>query len=424
MRTPRCIWHVVILVAAINTLPILPGNAQHAHAADVCAWAGIYPTVLTPYCDSGGIDTRSLECQLRFELSGGVHGLLVLGTIGEGQYTSMDERAQVIATAVRVACQAVPVVVGIHTCNLDDARAQMVQACTLGASAVLVKYLGNPTASGPEVLGFYAALCDLHILPILYYHYPSQTKLRLKPEEVAAIVSLPGVVGIKESTLNLRAVKAHICLTRGQGKVFLSGTALNLTQFMDLGGHGVMCPEAVLLPAPTVQAYVAYVSGRHGEARRIQAHLFYMTPILRSGGLPPAVNRAILMCAEDHLVPMPIGHDQPQARLKAALNCVGCPTSVSVKCPLPPLTPADEQRVNKTMARLRSIDWCEAALDAGPLPMEAAWRDQDENDQTQTKSSSPSEYQRMFLKMGPFQLGPGGGGRNLWRTQGDGLGGF
>ena len=55
-------------------------------------WAGIYPTVVTPLCECG-VDTVSLERQLRHELAGGVHGLLVLGTIGEGQYARPDERA-------------------------------------------------------------------------------------------------------------------------------------------------------------------------------------------------------------------------------------------------------------------------------------------------------------------------------------------
>src|SRR6516165_2003631 len=63
---------------------------------------GVFPTVLTPY-DCSGLDLASLERQIEHELHGGVNGLLVLGTLGEGQYLSMEERAQVISTAVRVA---------------------------------------------------------------------------------------------------------------------------------------------------------------------------------------------------------------------------------------------------------------------------------------------------------------------------------
>ncbi len=356
MRARDRRWAGVILLAVLSSFPGTSALLPRAAAGCPCpALAGIYPTVVAPLACGGGIDTAALERQLRFDLDGGVHGLLLLGTIGEGEYLTLDERAELITTAVRVAGPAVPIVVGIHTCDLDAARTQLVQAKQLGATAVLIKYAGNPCAAPGEVLGFFAALCDLHALPILYYHYPAQTRLKLSPEDVAAILCLPGVVGIKESTLNLREVRAHMRLTCGQGKVFLSGSALNLTQFLELGGHGAMCPEALLLPALTVRAYDAYRQGCRAEARAIQAGLFEMTPILLARPKPPAAVRLMLTSAEDHRLPVPMGKDQPQARLKDALNYLGVPTPTAVKCPLPPLTEREDRRVRKTVCRLRQL---------------------------------------------------------------------
>src|ERR1700720_3968080 len=119
---------------------------------------GVIPTVLTPYCCATGIDVRSLEAQIRRELAGGCHGLLVLGTLGEGETIPFEERVPVIRPAVSVAGPCVPVIVGIHTCDVNQAIAQMQQAKQLGATAVLVKFTGNPGASGQDVLAFYAAL--------------------------------------------------------------------------------------------------------------------------------------------------------------------------------------------------------------------------------------------------------------------------
>src|SRR5262249_3453352 len=156
-------------------------------------------------------------------------------------------------------------------------------------------------------------------------------KLKLSAHDVAHILMLSEVVGIKESTLDLREVEQHMQLTCGQGKVFLTGTALNLTQFMKLGGHGAMCPEAVLLPGPTVQAYNAARSGGWHEARAIQSELFVMLPILRGRSMGTTFTRALFMTAQDHKVALPMGSDHPQARLKLALNCVGVPTPTAVK---------------------------------------------------------------------------------------------
>jgi 4-hydroxy-tetrahydrodipicolinate synthase len=405
----RAVRTLVILLAVLTARPLASAQAGPpiAAAPDCCTWAGIYPTVLTPFCD-GGVDTAALEREIRYQLHGGVHGLLLLGTFGEGQYVTLEERAQVVATAVRVAGPHVPVIVGIHTCNWDEAALQLRQAKELGAAAVLVKYLGNPKASADEVLGFYAALADLHVLPILYYHFPGQTGLALTPEQIAAIVSLPGVVGIKESTLNLREMEAHIRLTHGLGKAVFTSTALSLTQFLALGGQGAMCPEAALLPGPTVQAYAAFVQGRHDEARAVQKDLFVLLPILRTRPTLPAVEAPLQMAAEDHKVPLPLGDDHPQAQLKAALACLGVPMSAMVKCPLPPLTEREKQRVQAAVTRAQRTDW-EAAAYQAPAPP----RD------TDTEASRGG----FLLQTGAIQLGPGVG-RNLWRWQWDGEGGF
>jgi dihydrodipicolinate synthase/N-acetylneuraminate lyase len=387
---------LVILLALLTTLPC------RATAGPCSPWAGIYPIVMTPFCDHG-VDTAALELELRYQLHGGVHGFLLLGTFGEGEYTTMDERAQVIATAVRVAHGKMPVIVGIHTCRLDEATAQVMQAKELGASAVLVKYLGNPHAAVAEVFGFYSALCDLHALPIFYYHFPSETGLKLKAEEVAAIVNLDGMVGIKESSLNLPDEEAHIRLTH---KAVFTSTALNLTQILDMGGAGAMCPEAVLLPGPTVQTYDAYVHGHHDEARALQKELFATVPITSTRPTPPALARFVGMSAADHTMALPLKPECPQAQMKAALGCFGVPMSVEVKCPLPPLTEHERKKVEAAVNKLKAIDWTEPRFAVAPIP-----------------SETTTERPGYLLHTGAIQLGPWVG-RNWWWWQGDGHSGF
>ena len=326
-----------------------------------CPWAGVYPTVVVPFCDQGGVDTAALEKQLRYQLDGGVHGLLVLGTLGEGMYVSPGERAQVIVTTARVAGRAVPIVVGIHTCNVESALAQMLQARDLGASAVLVKYLGNPHASAGEVLGFYASLSDAGILPIFYYHYPDQTGLELCPQDVAAVVSLPGVVGIKESTLDLPEIQEHIALTRSLGKVVLSSTVLNLTQVLESGGQGAMCPEAVVMPGPAARTYQAWIEGRPDEARALQKELFATAPIVLGNLTPVALERRRGHGGGGPQSAAAAGRRPATSPPQGGLTDLGVPTPVAVKYPLPPLSARDARRVARAVRRLQAIDWTQVA---------------------------------------------------------------
>jgi dihydrodipicolinate synthase/N-acetylneuraminate lyase len=279
--------------------------------------------------------------------------VVLLGSIGEGEYATPEVRAQMLRTTARVVNGCVPIIVGIHTCDIELAKAQLLQAKELGASAVLVKYKGHPRASGCQVLAFYQDLSDLAVLPVFYYHYPSDTGLRLTAAEVARVVKLPGVVGAKISTLDLGEFEAIADAARGCGKAYFTGTALNLTQFLDAGGHGAMCAEAALLPNETVCAYRAYCQGRRDAARDAQKELFVLAPLLRGGPATERAARKKVMVSQDLGLRLPLQDHQPQARLKAALDGLGVPTSGRVSPPLPGLSAHDRALVDRAVAKIR-----------------------------------------------------------------------
>lgn len=390
-------------------LLVLMGTTAGLRAEPVrCRWKGIYPTVVTPFRSStGGVDVVSLQKQIARELHNGVHGLVVLDTLGEGEFVNQEERQHVIQTAVKLAFPNAPVIVGIHTRDLAEAQAQMTQAQKLGASAVLVKYRGNANAPPDVVYHFYLELSRLHALPIFYDHNPSATGLQLTPEDVASILSIPSVVGVKESTTNLDEVAEHVRYCRELGKVFFSDTALNLTHFLDLGGHGAMCPEAVLLPAATVQAYECYFRGDYGQARSIQEQLYATLPILRLKPTMPVIMRVAYMTAQDMNINVPSSSDQPQAQMKSALACLGVATPAWVKCPLPELTVWDQRCVKAAVCKIRDLDCCESHRRIPPIPYRTC--------------GEPDSG--ALLRTGAFELGHGVS-QDLLRSQGNGLQGL
>lgn len=389
-------------------LVLLLGATSGLRAEPAPRWKGIYPTVVTPFRNSAGsVDVVSLQKQIARALHNGVHGLVVLDTLGEGDLVSPEERQQVIHTAVRLSFPNAPVVVGIHTSDAREAAAQMAQAKKLGASAVLVKYHGNAKAPPDVVYHFYLELSRLRCLPIFYDHNPSATGLQLSPEDVASILAIPTVVGVKESTTNLDEVAEHVRYCRELGKVFFSNTALNLTHFLDLGGHGAMCPEAVLLPAATVQAYETYFRGDFGQARSIQEQLYATLPILRLKPTMPTLMRVAYMTAQDMNVNVPASSDQPQAQIKSALTCLGVPTPAWVKCPLPELTVWDQRCVKAAVCKIRDLDCCETHRRIPPIPYRTC--------------GEPDSG--ALLRTGGLQLAPGVS-QDLLRSQGDGLQGL
>lgn len=67
--------------------------------------------IITPMLDSGKIDFHSLRNLLQYHLDSGTDNLCILGTTGESSVLSMDEREQVLKTAVEMVKGKMPILV-------------------------------------------------------------------------------------------------------------------------------------------------------------------------------------------------------------------------------------------------------------------------------------------------------------------------
>lgn len=354
MRDLRRWCLVVLVLAALSGCRAVPCAPSIAAKPLGCSgsWAGIYPTTLAAWTCAGQVDREALIAQIEDQWAGGVTGLLVLGTLGEGESATDAERELIIATAVQTGRGRGPVIVGIHAGDTATALAHLEQAARLGAAAVLVKVPGpRPFA---EVRDHVAALAGQNRLPVFYYHYPQRTRLRLTPCQVAELLLLPGVVGIKESTLNLAEVRQHVALTQGKDLTFLSGTALNLTQFLAVGGHGAMCPEAVLVPRVVAETQ-ALAATSPAAARQRQKQLFACAPVLMGFPVSEGAARRLTMTLQDHHGPQPMLGEPEPARLKLALSRLGVPMTTALKAPFRALKKVDEIHVERAVPRLMDL---------------------------------------------------------------------
>ena len=79
--------------------------------------------IITPMLDSGKIDFHSLRNLLQYHLDSGTDNLCILGTTGEASVMSMDERSQVLKTAVEMVKGKMPILVSrLCICAYDISR--------------------------------------------------------------------------------------------------------------------------------------------------------------------------------------------------------------------------------------------------------------------------------------------------------------
>jgi 4-hydroxy-tetrahydrodipicolinate synthase/2-dehydro-3-deoxy-phosphogluconate/2-dehydro-3-deoxy-6-phosphogalactonate aldolase len=317
---------------------------------------GILPTVLTPYDSDERVDLVALEAQVRYLLDAGVHGLVLMGSIGEAPYLNDADREAIIRTTVATTADKVPVLVGITAESTFAAAEQLDQARRLGATAAIVCLPQYFNLKFDDVRRHFERLSERTPLPILYYHYPAATRLALKPSQVAELLALPNMVGIKESSFDMLAIGEQMKLAGKHAPVFLSGSELNLCQFMDLGGHGAISVGAVIMPRTAVAMYEAYQAGDKQKAQELQAQMFETMPLVKDVTAPVFLARAAFLQAIKQGLDVPVGIEPTQARLKAALAARGVPIRPIVRSPLPPLSDRDKRTVEQVMQKIKQIE--------------------------------------------------------------------
>src|SRR5262245_55093648 len=107
-----CCYHV-------QKLPPLNPLREHSNLSNMQStksaspYHGIVTPLVTPLAGRDKLDHAGLERLIEHELSGGVHGLFLLGTTGEASALSGSLRRELISVAIRQVNRRVPILVGV-----------------------------------------------------------------------------------------------------------------------------------------------------------------------------------------------------------------------------------------------------------------------------------------------------------------------
>src|SRR5580700_5395595 len=94
---------------------------------------GIIPPMVTPLRDRDELDVGGLEKLIEHILSGGVNGLFLLGTTGEGPSLSYRLRRELIERVCKQVGRRVPVLVAITDTSFVESLNVARQAADFGA---------------------------------------------------------------------------------------------------------------------------------------------------------------------------------------------------------------------------------------------------------------------------------------------------
>src|SRR5690348_1380802 len=131
---------------------------------------GIVPPLVTPLLGRDKFDPEGLERLMERTISGGVHGLFILGTTGEAPSLSYRLRRDVIARAGKIIAGRLPLLVGITDTSLEEALGVARAAADAGAQAVVTSTPYYFPAGQPELIDFMSQLATQSPLPLYIYN--------------------------------------------------------------------------------------------------------------------------------------------------------------------------------------------------------------------------------------------------------------
>ncbi len=233
-----------------------------------CPLRGIIPPMVTPLVARDELDHAGLERLVEHVLAGGVHGLFLLGTTGEGPSLGYRLRCELIERVCRQVEGRVPVLVGVTDTAFTESVTLAEHAADEGAAAVVLSAPYYFPAGQPELAEYVESIVPELPLPVFLYNMPSHTKLTFEPDTLRRAIALPGVVGMKDSSGDMDYFRRVAALLKGRPDFsLLMGPEAMLADAMRLGAHGGVCGGANLVPGLFVELHEALCQN---DARRIE----------------------------------------------------------------------------------------------------------------------------------------------------------
>lgn len=289
--------------------------------------AGVLVALASPLKRDGTIDEPGFARLVEHVLAGGVHGLLPLGSTGEGAALDEPSRRKALQAVIGATAGRVPVICGVAQPNLVSARAEVEAAARLGADAALVAPPFYYPMDQAGVLTFYRRIADAAPLPILVYNIPQFTKVAVEPATVATLAGEGAIRGIKDSSRDFEYFEGVCIATRDTAgfRVF-TGSDTMLVASLAVGAAGTICGAGNIAPHWVVRIYDEYVRGSLEAARASQDALYKLVMALRGDIFPGAIKAGLHMqgiCEPWSAPPAQRLGERHEARLREQLAAWG-----------------------------------------------------------------------------------------------------
>jgi len=296
---------------------------------------GIVAPLITPLIDRDALDAAGLERLVEHVLGGGVQGLFILGTTGEGPSLGHRVRCEMIDQVCDQVQGRVPVLVGITDTSFVESVNLAEYAADAGASAVVFAPPCYFPIDQDALARHVEQLAPELPLRLLLYDIPNHANVGFELATIRRLLELPSVIGVKDSSADMvRFHRLRKLVDQRPDWTLLVGPEELLAEAVLSGADGGVSGGSNLAPRLYVDLLEAARRRDLSRVARLHARVMQISErIYASTGHPAGVI----------------------AGLKGALACLGLIEDVLVE-PLPPLEEAQRAAIRRALMELDMLD--------------------------------------------------------------------
>ena len=217
-------------------------------------WHGVFPALPTQLHPDLSVDLDATMRHLSQMIDAGVHGMVMLGSIGENTALSAREKRDVLRAAVETAAGRIPVLTGVAEFTTAEASRYAADAADLGADGLMVLPAMVYKADGREAVAHFRAVAGAGPLPILCYNNPKGYGVDLTPELFMQLADVETIVAIKEASGDPRRI-TDLVNAFGDRFILFAGLDDIVLESVMLGAVGTVFGLVCAFPAETMRMW-------------------------------------------------------------------------------------------------------------------------------------------------------------------------
>jgi 4-hydroxy-tetrahydrodipicolinate synthase len=233
-----------------------------------CNWSGVFPAATTQFDPSLNVDLTATQAVQAALIRDGVHGMVVLGTVGENNSLSADEKRSVLKAAIETSARKVPIIAGISEFTTASAVAYARDAERLGADGLMVLPAMVYVPTAEELEYHFRTVARATALPVMLYNNPPAYRVNIGLPTLQRLAEQPNIVAVKESAPDSRRF-TDIFNAFGDRFVLFAGLDDVVFEGVCLGARGWVSGLTNVFPKESLALYEALKAGDLEGARKI-----------------------------------------------------------------------------------------------------------------------------------------------------------